>query len=280
MPTKIERTCSKCGLTFAGGPTAKYCPVCRPIMRRPKPAKYKIDARVKSLLKERYDSKVRGRTAEIAAELGWPVWAVKRTAVKLGLTRPWSKDRRAWTADEEEFLRTWQGLRGPKWIGKRLGRGPTSVILKMKRLGLNRRIRDGYSINNLGELMGVDSHTVDRWVKRGFLSVTCQGTRRQHDIRRVSRDVLLAFLKTYHEEYRLDKVDQAWFLDLVFGSQAAVSPTAPIEDLRAGFQIAEAKRENAPTPAQIAKQTAAIRDTWTDENGVLTGAAPICSSRR
>ncbi len=257
------------------GPFAKYCPTCRPAMRRPKRRKYIVDEKVKRLLTERYDSRVRGRVAEIAAELGWPGWAVKKVARRLGLAKPWSKDRRDWTPDEEDYLRTWQGLRSAAWIGKQLERGETSVILKMKHMGLSRRIRDGYSVNEVANCMGVDHKCVDRWLEQGWLAAVKQGTKRRHDIRRISAADLLAFLQSRREEYRLDKVDQAWFLELVFGE---AKHRGSVEAVRDRLQIIEARRGNDPSPATIRDRAAAVRRGWTDKSGIMA-VPPNASSQ-
>jgi len=91
---RIDRTCEVCGGTFRGTVRARICPGCAHANARGKRRKYLVDEPVKRLLTERYDSRVKGRVAELAAELGWPDWAVKREALKLGLSRPQSADRR------------------------------------------------------------------------------------------------------------------------------------------------------------------------------------------
>lgn len=212
-----KRTCQDCGNSFEAGPWARWCPRCRPEHRRAKRHKYLLTDTVKQLLEERYDSKVRGRSHELARQLGWPVWAVKRTAQKLGLARPWPKDRRDWTAEEVDFLQEWTGRRSAHWIARRLGRGETSVVLKMKRLSLSRRIQDGYCVRDLCKCFGVDHHTVERWIRLGHLGeLDGRHTRRgSYDELRFCEHAVFAFITRYPLEFRLDQVDQVWFMGLV-----------------------------------------------------------------
>ena len=270
---KRTRTCAQCGEAFRAGPHAKYCPVCRPGQRRAKRIKYAITDPVKRLLTSRYDSKVPGRAAEIAASLGWPTWAVKKAACKLGLTRPWPKDRRAWTEAEVAILEKWSGVRSSGWIGRRLGRGLTSVVLKQKRLGLSRRVRNGYAVRQLCDCFGVDHHTVDRWIDRGWLRATVQPTDRPLVSRRVQPDAIREFLRVHREEYRLDQVDQAWFLALLFDEEdqlpnqsrpcsrcgkAFIDPAKPYSRICPDCRRKPGRA--TPTPQEIAARAKAIRE--------------------
>ena len=258
MAQQAQRTCEDCGCKFLAGPWARWCPVHRPLHRGRK-VKYKLTDQIARLIRDRYDSKVPGRAAEIGAEIGWPKWQVQKAAARLGVAHPWPPDRRAWTDDQVEYLQTWAGLRSPKWIGRQLGRRESSVMNKLKHLRLSWRVRGGYSQRALAACFGCDDHLVGRWIKRGLLEANMQGTLRRHDIRRVSEPAILEFIRLHREEYRLDKVDQKWFLDLVLGP---------------GGQNDNRRREGgrpdyAPTARQIDQRAAEIQAGWHDENGVL-----------
>jgi hypothetical protein len=237
---RTERRCSDCGEPFTAGPQATLCPICRPLHCRTKTVKYRLDGYVCQLLRERYDSRVRGRAGEIARQLSWPDWAVKKAARQLGLSTPWSKDRRLWTAAEVKFLKLWEGRRSAMWIARRLGRGETSVILKFKRLRLSRRVREGYSIYELAECFGVNDHTARRWINRGWIRAVAQGTAREHDVRRISENQILRFVRQHPLEFRLDKVHQLWFLGLLLGPPAVEGATEKDE-----LQNGNCKMQNA-----------------------------------
>lgn len=260
MAEQAQRTCEDCGCGFQAGPWARWCTVCRALHRRKERLKYEITDEIVRMLRDRYDTTVRGRAAELAAQLGWPKWQIQRLAGKLGLCRPWPPDRRPWTDEEIEYLRTWAGLRTAKWIGQRIGRGETSVAVKLGRLKLSRRVRSGYSQQDLAACFGVDAHCIGRWIKRGLLKANMQGTLRQHDIQRCSEPAVLEFIRTHREEYRLDKVNQGWFLDLVLGPPVGQDGNGRREGGRPAY---------APTAQQIDQRAAHVRKGWCDEDGVL-----------
>jgi hypothetical protein len=112
------------------------------------------------MLRARYDGKVRGRPAEIAAVFVWPVWVIKKRAAALGLSYP--VDRKDWTAEETNFLLDHAGTRTSHWISKQLKRSETSVVLKFKRMKISRRVSDGYTLRELELCFGVDHRSIER----------------------------------------------------------------------------------------------------------------------
>lgn len=265
MAKQAKRICQDCKSGFIAGPQARYCPVCRALYRR-KPLKYPLTPEIRARLKERYDGSVPGRVGELAAELGWPKHAIKRAAGELALRRPWPPDRRPWTADEEEYLRTWAGYRSVNWIGRQLGRGGTSVRSKLKQMRLSARVRHGYSLHELAACFGVDHRVVEAWIRRGYLKVNMQGTLRRHDIHRASETAVFDFITRHREEYVLSKVDQQWFLDLVLGTA-----NGSAQERRRRREALQAGTEKAPPPEEIAERAAELRRDWCDERGVLAG---------
>jgi len=285
---KYSLRCEACGQEFRGRAGRLYCLGCSKLSAARRRSKYPITVEVKALLQARYDTRIPGRVAEIAAQLGWPAWMVKRAARLLGLTHPAPAGRRNWTLAEVAVLEKWQGLRSAKWIAERLARTETSVIVKMKRLGLSRRVRNGYSLGDVAKLFGVDIHTVSRWVKLGYLTVKAQGTARRRDIRRASREALLAFLADHRHEYRLDKVEQGALLELLFGPEEEPSgkrlgelleyrPGKSARELKAEFALAAARREGAPAPGEIARRKAALRESHLEARR-RAGSPAACAS--
>lgn len=174
-----------------------------------------------ALLRRRYDGKIKHRARELARILGWPSWVIKKRAAALGLA--YSVDRRDYTMEEVAFVEEWTSARSSKWIARRLKRTETSVMLKQKRMGLSRRVRDGYTVGALSECFGVDHHSVDRWIREGQLRAKRRGTERagkQGDIYKITDADVKAFVRHHPTAFRLDKVDQVWFLDLILGSPA------------------------------------------------------------
>jgi len=111
------------------------------------------------------------------------------------------------------------GQRHVNWIAKRLKRPIVSVVLKLKRMDLRRRVTEGYTLRDLQECFGVDHHVIARFVREGKLKVR----RRNPDADQRSpwmvtdRD-LLAFIRSYPTAINLAKVDALWFMDLVSGT--------------------------------------------------------------
>ena len=74
-------------------------------------------------------------------------WYIKKRAASLGLTR--HQDKRPWTAEEEESLERLLGKVIALTIARRLKRTEASVVVKIKRLGVSRRVRNGYTMRDL-----------------------------------------------------------------------------------------------------------------------------------
>jgi len=221
-PGKTIRTCQRCGRQFLAGPAAKRCPNCRYIGRsgHSRNTKYHWMAERDELLRERYDSRVPGRAAEIAADFGWPAWRIKHRAQELGIARV--KEPR-WTAEQDSFLLENAGVRTPKWIAKRVGRTLTAVVVRLTRLHISRRVREGLTARDVALCFGIDVHAVTRWIDQGKLAAKRRGTDRARDPYVVSLQAIRQFVRCYPMLFRLDKVDQLWFMDLVFSGKIGKS---------------------------------------------------------
>lgn len=224
MPTyypKARKPCMDCGRKFIGGPPARWCRDCRWKHRGRRAKKYVWTPERDQVLQERYDGKVKGRAAEVARAIGWPRWSITRRAAALGLCYP--VDRKDWTPTEERFLWNHAGRRLTRWIARQLGRSESSVVLKLKRMKISRRFREGYTLRDLELCFGCDHHPIDRWIAKGWLTGRRRGTRRSaapgnkgpHDPWVFTDASLLRFIQAHPLAFRLDKVDQVWFLDLL-----------------------------------------------------------------
>lgn len=168
-----------------------------------------------AFLRRTYDPTVRGRSEEIARRLGMPRWAVNRRAVALGLSRP--KDR-PWTAQEEAYLEGNFHHVSVKALASRLGRSPTAVKLKAKRLGL-RKYDEGYTACSLAEALGVDPHWVLARIRSGKLRASHRRTERVPqqggDSWLITDEAVVEFLREHPYDIDLRKVDSLWFMDLI-----------------------------------------------------------------
>ena len=166
-------------------------------------------------LAKHYDPSIRGRSEQIARCLGVPRWAVNRRAAALGLSRV--KDR-PWSRKDEEYLEAHLHRTALRTIARRLGRSPTAVKLKAKRLGL-RKHGEGYTAYSLAQALGVDPHWVLERIRAGKLRASHRRTERteaQHgDSWLITEEAVVAFIKRNPYDLDLRKADPLWFLDLV-----------------------------------------------------------------
>lgn len=210
---KLQISCRDCQGLFLATAAARYCPDCRWKHRGKKAKKYPWTPERDATLRARYDGKVRGNPAQVAALFGWPTCVIKKRAAALGLC--YAIDRRDWTEEETAFLMDHAGDRTSGWISKQLKRSETSVVLKFKRLKISRRVRDGYTLRDLEMCFGVDHRVIERWVREGKLYVRKRHTARPLQVWKATDENILQFIVENPMAFRLDKVDQVWFLDLI-----------------------------------------------------------------
>ena len=219
--------CQQCGNAIEEGrcrnkpPTeAKYCLKCRAERRRVANLKHIWRPEYNDYLRAQYYGGLNRRFQvlnRMIRETGLPRWYIKKQAARLGLTM--HHDKHPWIAAEEAMIERLVGTVSASTIAKRLKRSETSVVLKLKRMGLSRRVRNGYTMRDLELCLGEDHHKIQQWVANGWLRNRLQGTRRHdgngRDIHRFQERDILEFLRRHPEEINLGKVDSIWFLDLV-----------------------------------------------------------------
>lgn len=202
---------------------ARFCDACRSERRR-KPPKYPLTIERRQFMQAHYRPTERGVSHRIARVLNVPRWRVCRWAAELGLTGP---DTRGvpWTPNDDAFLEAHIGSRHVNWIAKQLGRSITAVVVRSKRLSISRRdARSWYTARQVADAFGVDPSTVVRWIEHGKLQAKHEGL--DHPAGRaaawrVEHASVRRFVQLHPSAYTLAKVDQVWFLDLVFGQIGA-----------------------------------------------------------
>jgi hypothetical protein len=132
-------------------------------------------------------------------ETGLPRWYIKKRAAALGLTM--HPDKRPWTAAEQEILERLLGRVSALTVARRLRRTEASLALKIKRLGVSRRVRSGYTMRELEECLGEGHYKIQAWIANGWLRDTLQGTRRHdgngRDIHRFREKDILEILSNF-----------------------------------------------------------------------------------
>lgn len=217
-----SRFCDDCGKVFEAR-VARYCEKCRHDRKsRPSPKrKWFLTEDQLEYMRKNYDSRVRGRVDKLAEQFGVPSWWLKKKAGHMGLSKMTTGDRKPWSADEIALLTEWAGRRSLEHIRKRWfpHRSFTSVAMACRRLKLSRAPgRDGYTMGELCLALGCDHRLVTRWVKEGRLKAAQVGA--MHDQCWVFHPAaVVRFMRENPTGFRLDKVDQLWFMDLVFGTE-------------------------------------------------------------
>lgn len=206
------RTCADCPGRIARL-YARYCDNCR-WRHRGRRTKWVWTPERDQLLRERYDPKIPGTPKRLAAALGVPRHAVVKRAGFLGLAKL-AKDRKPWTPADVAFLEEHLGTRHVRWIAKRLARSATSVVMKTKHMHISRRVREGLTMRDLELCLGADHRQIEGWVRAGKLKAAHEGGLAHPRERWTFREpAVLSFMLEHPMAFRLDKVDQTWFMGL------------------------------------------------------------------
>ena len=176
--------------------------------------KYVLSDQQRRILLERYD----GRT-ETLDELmryfpGVPRFKVRHWAGEMGLAR---QKEPFWTEQDEEYLRQYLHKKSLKDIAKHLGRTVVAVKLKAKRLGVN-KTQEGYTMHGLCMGLGCDHHTVERWIKKGWLKGRRRQSERENDIWLFTDAQVRAFVKEHPQEIDQRRVEWLWFIDVLLSN--------------------------------------------------------------
>lgn len=223
---KFSHQCRSCAEWFDAGIYSTECLKCRgqhasERMWTARRKTYVWTSDRDDLVRRRYDSKVKGRVAEIARALGWPGWTIKKRAAQLGVATKVMK-RLEWTPAHVAALEEWTGARTSRWIAKFLTRkfglpfSELAIVNKQKRLGWSRRVRaDAMTMVELERALGIDHRIIAGWVTSGKLKASRRDAQGSHQAYEFEDKDIVAFVRDYRSFIRLDRVDPDWFLGLV-----------------------------------------------------------------
>jgi hypothetical protein len=114
-----------------------------------------------------------------------------------------------WSPVEIAFLQEHMGSLSRRAIAVKLGRTSYSVKGKASRLDIRLRVLQGYSREDLSQLLGTGIKQVRRWIQSGWI---------KEEAGRTPERSIAAFLRRHPEQYRLSRVDDAWYKGLLFPS--------------------------------------------------------------
>jgi len=183
-----------------------------------------IDAAIRRYYETCEDRPIVGRMKAFAKTLSRPAWWVKKRAAAMGLAVPSDKSPR-WTPDEVALLEQHARKAIPviRRIFKAHGfkRTEAAIGLQLKRGDYDRESTNHWTAHALAVLMGVDGHTITRWIDKEGLPAKRRGTNRVPeqggDMYVIARPQLRQWIATHQRLVDLRKVDRFWFLDLAFG---------------------------------------------------------------
>lgn len=173
----------------------------------PAPKKYHWNPEKDAVLRAHYTGK-RGQAKVVAAKLGWPTYQICKRASLLGLSKP--RKHKPWTQEDIDKLENLIGINTVETIAAKLGRTVFSVRNQIYARGHSGRISEGYTLASLSECFGVDHHAVRRWLRLGLLKGREEGS-----AWRFSDSDVIAFIRKNPHEFKLSRVDQTWFMDLM-----------------------------------------------------------------
>lgn len=200
--------CLRCG-RMNGCAGDSLCHSCRMLGRSSRTRKFAWTPELDEVLRRAYKSA--HTRADLSTNLnhlqrrtGFTRNVILTRAVQLGLS---FSTRRAWTAEELRTLEDLAGRTTIKSLSSKLNRTHASVQGRVRAMGLSVRFSEGYSLDDLRQLLGVSVRSVQAWLAAGWLR-TVRG--------RVPESVVVRFLRQHSEQYHLGRVDQAWFKGLLF----------------------------------------------------------------
>ncbi|WP_080833254.1 sigma-70 family RNA polymerase sigma factor [Cohnella massiliensis] len=156
-------------------------------------------------------------TNQLMAEFQVPRYVITNYAKKCGVAR---KKEPNWTEKETQFLIQHWSEKGLVYCAKRLKRTTVAVKLKAKRLGLGGIVKNSQFLTgqNVANLMGIDIHSVLRWLDKGYLKYKSAPFPSRSDRNRtttmISLEDLEVFLKSYPNLWDSRKmVGSLWLQD-------------------------------------------------------------------
>lgn len=157
---------------------------------------------------------------EIARRLGVTENAVTGQIAKMGIAK--RSDRHPWTPEEDEKLADFIHRYCPSTVAHKMGRGINSVVVRSKRLGHHRRVRDGWFIKlEVCEILGKDHKWLQKRIDSGQLKATwhteVKPQQKGGACWHIDEGDLIAFIRRYPQDLTGRNVDLITIVDLLAG---------------------------------------------------------------
>ena len=215
MPIPNQVACAACE-SYPDKLILGLCPQCRMNDIRPA-AKYQWTADMDDQLRQIYRRAGRKRLV-LSAELTrfssafrLPRTAIMNRARALGLNtvRPF----KPWSDKEKLALRELAGLLGVETIAKKLGRSPHAIRIQLSAMNLTAQVTDGYTINQLKQLLGVPNRSIQMWLTTKVLHMDL-------DKDRITEASVRDFVRHNLFEFSFKRADEGWLKSLLSTQRA------------------------------------------------------------
>jgi len=156
----------------------------------------------------------------IAHTLGVTEFGVAGQLSKMGICK--RTDRHPWTPREDKKLEELLPCYCVGKVAKMMHRSLNSVVLRAKRLGLHRRNHYGwYTKKEVGEILGVDHHWVQRRIDSGELKATYHNGHKPSNkgsaMWHIGEKDLKAFIRRYPADLNGRNVDIMQIVEVLVG---------------------------------------------------------------
>ena len=180
-----------------------YCRGCRLKAYTRTRQKYFWTAELDAKLRRAYQAKNKRlagvEIAELVRRTGWPRFIFQNRATVLGL-RLYTAER--WEPAEIEAIRELAGSVPAYKIAKEIGRSKSAVRNKLFTIDMESRVTEGFSVNELSKLLGTRHAKIERWIGRGWLSLSADD--------RVTHPSVARFVWEHMDEYRFAACEEWW----------------------------------------------------------------------
>jgi len=149
---------------------------------------------------------------QLQTRTGWPRHAFVAEARRLNIVR---EIRRPWTQAEDRILENALGESSAAQIARRLNRSVESVQARAALLDLSSRVRAGYAIKDLRDILGAPYARVREWIDAGLLGeakATPTGLR-------ITDESLVRFIRQNISLLDLRRTDQTFLKGILNGSR-------------------------------------------------------------
>lgn len=193
--------------------------------RKQRWARIVVTAEMDQAIREEYASARIGMCRRLAkrfnVEIGW----IKSRARQLGLTRNTKHYAAPWGPEEDRIVENAHEQGGVRFVAQQLKkagyhRSLHAVHCRVHILKLRWKNREVYNASQVGEAMGVDSKTVSRWIRLGYLKARKENPSGMSQCEEahcwlIQYTDLRRFLIDHVSRYRLATCDRFWFVAML-----------------------------------------------------------------